>query len=40
MAANSFLEEAEYHINIIRDPQNLPLQQQKTIDSVTETDKL
>jgi len=31
MAANSFLEEAEYHISIIRDPQSLPLQQQETL---------
>jgi len=40
MASSAFLEEAEYHISIIRDPQNLPLQQQKTIETVTETDKL
>ena len=25
MASNAFLEEAEYHISIIRDPQSLPL---------------
>ena len=25
MASNAFLEEAEYHISIIRDPQALPL---------------
>ena len=40
MAANAFLEEAEYHVSIIRDPQNLPLQQKKTIESVTETDEM
>lgn len=36
MAANSFLEEAEYHISIIRDPQSLPLQQQETIKTAVE----
>ena len=39
MAANSFLEEAEYHISIIRDPQSLPLQQKQTIENaVSATD--
>ena len=33
MATNSFLEEAEYHISIIRDPGSLPLQTQKTLNS-------
>lgn len=36
MAANSFLEEAEYHISIIRDPQSLPLQQQQTLKTATD----
>ena len=35
MAANAFLEEAEYHISIIRDPQSLPLQQKQTLDTAT-----
>jgi len=37
MAANSFLEEAEYHISIIRDPQSLPLQQQHTLKAASDT---
>lgn len=36
MAANSFLEEAEYHISIIRDPQSLPLQQQQTLKTASD----
>jgi len=40
MASNAFLEEAEYHISIIRDPQSLPLSTQASLKTSRPSDIL